>query len=298
MKKSICVDYLQYSCDYEHAPVTVESVQETPIRNYKSGVRNIDGSRVYFGNANSKRPLVIYAGEAMQDARQFRTEEEILNHVIGIGGTVSRLDLAIDFTVDDDEITLEDVAQWWRDNQIISSFADRDEKLENKCKPIGEITDEGISFETLYIGNREKRSQRGIVRVYRRDFKLTGLANKILRFEVESKKKQAHNMAKRLALGEDMESLFRARFDVNNEKWRNAMTSPIADVSRGVSEEKQAPDTWKWLFDVVAPSLGRAIASEALQGSKSKYELFNSIVQSEYNQVINKALEHIKLDKE
>ncbi|MEL7442250.1 MAG: hypothetical protein AAFN66_05355, partial [Pseudomonadota bacterium] len=153
---------------------------------------------------------------------------------------------------------------------------------------------------TLYMGDLEKRAKRGIHRAYDKGLDL-GLEKYMhTRIEIEEKRKHAMRIAKHL-LKDSYTGVFRSRFDVDTPFWDAIMSEPPSPMMRGEQREfteQEAQEAtrkrWKWLIEKIAPTLGREIAYDALQGKDGNYEAFNDAVQKAYTEIILKEYGHDK----
>lgn len=244
-----------------------ELPQVSPVRFYKRGYRTSLGFRVYFGNPNTNKALIVASGSTMQDLRDSGlSDAEVLDWIMTRGGKVSRLDLAVTEWVSDDLVTLEDVKCWWRSGLVESSLT------VGGAKGVFSVdTDGQESTETFYIGSLAKRGRKGIFRAYDKGIELDLGAYMVTRLELELKHGNAESTAKRLAETNDIAGNFRAKFNVKSDDFDRVMDADAVVLKRGKSAEKEEEEAadkrrWEWLIGQVAPSLKSAIASDRNAG--------------------------------
>ena len=280
------IDYMQYSVP-PHT-IDTEALEDTgkPVRNYDRAYSGTFGERYYAGNILNDSILVIYSSSALNELRKHITVPEHIEKVLSSGAKFSRLDSAFDCFVDEDIILPDEYIGYATENLI-----DTKPTWKTAPKTIGTWKkDDGETkqqIETLYFGDWKKRAKRGIVRVYDKGIDLGWYANSIIRLEIEEKRANAHMSARRIAEGVSIGSVIKTRFNINDLRWQEAIDSPTIETYRGLSKD-DAPDkdVWKWLLETVAPSLGKAIAHDELEGKRQNYELFNLEVQKAYNRVM------------
>lgn len=262
------VDYLQASSLMAESAMIMKGFKPLPpVRFYKRGYQHPNGFRFYFGNPNSNKAMMIASGEVMQSLRNDqKLDAEILGWVLGIGGEISRLDLAVTEFIEDELVTLEDVEKWYVDGLMSSAL------LSGGFKEISRIKEDGkAEKETLYIGDIKKRGKRGIFRAYDKGIEM-GIGSEIVtRIELELKREKAHNVAKRLAETNDIAGNFRSHFNVKSKDFERLMDADAVSIHRGKNQVKEAENEeiarrWDWLLEQVAPALKRAVLDERLAG--------------------------------
>lgn len=262
------VDYLQASALLSESAVIMKGFKPLPpVRFYKRGYQHPNGFRLYFGNPNSNKAMMIAAGDAMQSLRNDqRLDAEIIDWVLTAGGEISRIDLAVTEFIEDEFTTIEDVEQWVKKSLISSSLVTGGAKL------ISSISEDGEnSRETLYIGDISKRGKKGIFRAYDKGIEM-GLGSEIVtRIELELKREKAHNAAKRMVATNDIAGNFRAHFNVKSKDFERLMDADAVSLQRGKNQVKEAESEeiarrWDWLLEQVAPALKRAVLDERLAG--------------------------------
>jgi DNA relaxase NicK len=258
------IDYLSLSV---HLPETVcrddnfEIIR--PIANYKRGYKDDKQIRYYYGNPNSKKCYIVLSGEVLHALRcDGYVDAEIVEKYISLGARVSRIDIAVTEFVDDTILQVDTVAEWFRSGRVNSSW------VAGGCKMIVDVPKDDLnSCQTVYIGSMADRGKKGIFRAYDKGFEMNLDEHIITRLEVEDRGDKAHVSARRLADGASVASVFRTRFDVQDDDFERLMQAPVADISRGRNFEKRdAIDArnkrWHWLINQVAPSIKQAMADD------------------------------------
>lgn len=262
------VDYIQASLWLSESTIIMKGFKPIPpVRFYKRGYLHHQGFRMYFGNPNSKKAMVIASGETMQSLRNDqRLDAEVLNWILTEGGEVSRLDLAVTEWIEDDLVTLEDVKKWFVDGLIESSLT------QHGLKSIsGKRFSEAERLETLYIGDLKKRGKKGIFRAYDKGIEIGLGENLGTRLELELKREKAHSVAKRLSESNDVAGNFRTHFNVKSKDFERLMDADAVPAVRGKNlvkqEESEALDArWDWLIKQCAPALREAIIADRKLG--------------------------------
>lgn len=152
------IDFIQASLLLSEATVIMKGYAPLPaIRFYKRGYQHPRGYRLYFGNPNSARALIVASGQTMQSLRNDFLDAEILDHILTLGGEVTRLDLAVtDWNTFDGMIELGDIEKWVSEGLIEA------EGLSGQAKTISSLAFGGRKdLETLYIGDMKKRGKKG-----------------------------------------------------------------------------------------------------------------------------------------
>lgn len=287
------VDYMQFSALINEQEC-VESKYDIvfPIQFYTRGYRHPLGYRIYFGNPNSKKALVIASGDACQNMRDGDLyDSEIIQYALSLGGNFTRLDLAVTEYIEDQFVTIEEIEKWLSLG-LIDSYH---EKFGGKL--ISSVYRGGAKeHQTLYIGNMEKRGKAGIFRAYDKGVEM-GIGNEIItRIELEERGEKAHNSAIRMAETNNLSGVFRSRFDVRSEDFARLMDSEAISTKRGkqrenVEHDLEAQARWDWLMKQVAPALLSAIQQDIAEG-KGTYRLNQFLAKAG----INKALNYQKVD--
>jgi DNA relaxase NicK len=238
-----------------------------PIRFYKRGYQHPNGFRLYFGNPNSNKTMMIAAGDVMQSLRNdSHLDAEIIDWVLTAGGEISRLDLAVTEFIEDDLVTVKDVENWYVSQLIESPLVDGGAKEISSLSTSPETT-----LETLYIGDISRRGKRGIFRAYDKGIEM-GLGSEIVtRIELELKREKAHNTAKRMVETNDIAGNFRSHFNVKSDDFNRLMDADAVSIHRGKNQVKEAENEeisrrWDWLLSQVAPALKKAVLDERIAG--------------------------------
>lgn len=261
------LDYLQFSATIPESKCTENGYSDVvPTRFYKRGYRDEYGSRLYYGNPNSSKALVVMSGQALENMRGHGYEDAaIIELGLKHNGEFSRLDIAVTEWVEDTLIQLEDVKAWYEQELIDSTLA------KYGCKTIASVSKEGGDvLQTLYIGDMAKRGKKGIFRAYDKGIEINIGQYLATRLEYEDRGEKAHNSALRLADAGSISGVFRSRFDVKSRDFERLMDADALTTKRGKGkfeeEDMENERRWQWLLNQVAPSLKEAIETEETKG--------------------------------
>lgn len=289
------IDYLQFNTFPEMIPVLDNAIPVTPFNGYKWGVRLEDQTRVYGGHNKSDKCLVIQSGEAMREIRENYSELQHLEQILSEGAKITRIDLAMDIYIDDCFLTPLDFVKFYGKGKIISCHAEYAPKFIGGLE-IDQHNRMSKNIETLSFGDLKKRGKKGMARVYDKGIELDLEKYMITRVEVEDKRDKAHVSAKRV-LDHGVASVLKTRFDVEDDLYQSLIGAHSIDITRGTGKAKnkelEENSRWQWLIETVAPSLGKQLASDDLQGIEENRLLFESAM-------LNSYIEHMqsnKLDK-
>lgn len=262
------IDYLQASVLLQESVVIMKGFKPLPpVKFYKRGYLHSMGFRLYFGNPNSKKAMVVASGETMQSLRNDgKLDAEILDWLLSQDAEISRMDLAVTEYIEDELLTLEDVECWVKQDLIESTL------ISGGAKKISEVFHGGSDeIQTLYVGSMKHRGKKGIFRAYDKGVEM-GLGSEIVtRIELELKREKAHNTAKRLAETNDVAGNFRSSFNVRSKDFERVMDADAVPAVRGKNLVKEAESEelarrWDWLLNQVAPALKQAILDERKSG--------------------------------
>ena len=230
---------------------------------YKRGYEDETGTRYYYGNPNSKKCLVVLSGRVLEYFRiSGNTDSEIVASFVEKGARCSRIDMAVTEWIEDNLVTLDDVEGWFTGGKIKSSW------VSGGCKALVEIPEQGErATQTLYIGDMEARGKKGIFRAYDKGVEMDLGKYMVTRLEVEDRGDKAMVSARRIAAGASVASVFRTRFDVDDEQFERLMQSPVAELTRRSNLPKRdeidvQAGRWQWLINQIAPSIKQAIADD------------------------------------
>lgn len=262
MKTEKLIDYIQFSTP-EMVTMIDGNVEMTrsPNKFYKYCKRYEGGLLRMTGNPNSTKELIIMSGSTCEYYRSVLPN--MIREEIASGAKVSRIDLCVNCS---DVGTLDLFSDALTKRRIFSRRLDVE-----MSKKISGI-DNGV--ETLYVGDMKKRGRKGIFRAYNKGLE-AGLDIDLARFELECKGKIANNNARRWLEGQDIGAMIRASIDSSLQWWQemmgNSETMKHVDTTKPEDFETDESRRWTWLFNQVAPALGKAIARDEL----SKYESGN-----------------------
>lgn len=262
------VDYLQFSILMREQECL--NREEKPISGmgfYSRGYQDKLGTRHYFGNPNSAKALVVMSGIALHNRRVVGwSDQSTLGGVIRNGGKISRLDLAVTDYIEDDLVTVDDVASACEQGQVSGTLTNYGWKQIS-----GADIGEPLGAETCYIGSPKRRGKNGIFRAYDKGLELGICSHIMTRLELEERKTNAHNSAKRIVDGASVKSVIKSRLEFKNERIKALMDAPTIDTSRGDSLIMDDPNEiyerkWLWLMNQVAPALRDAVEFDRKNG--------------------------------
>lgn len=266
------IDYIQYSIDEN--PMVFEDTAEHTKSNmtfYKNMSTYTGGIRVYTGNPNTDKQLVVMSGKSCE-YHEHRIME-IIETVIENGGTFSRIDFAC--TTDDGETLAKFVSAIAEGKLISKRFKIEDSKM---------ITDVKTNVETCYVGDMKKRGKRGIFRAYNKGIE-QGLGIDLIRFELECKRQVANTNARRLRDGMSIGNIIRNSVDLADSKWYSDLmgekTPPLRLNDEKPEFETESQKRWMWLYNQVAPALGKALFDDFINDENNR-ERFWEIVEKSY----------------
>lgn len=262
------LDYMQFSANVNERDCMDQKFDTVyPIQFYSRGYRHPLGYRIYFGNPNSKKALIVASADALSNMRgENMLDAEILSYGLDLGAKFTRIDLTVtDWQTFDGLLELKDVENWFKKGLIESPLA------EHGCKEIAEIFPSGREVQTLYIGDIEKRGKRGIFRAYDKGIELDLGLYMATRIELELRGSSANATARRLSESNDIAGNFRSKFNVRHKEFDRLMDADAVDISRGkqiVGKEadEENDSRWIWLMKQVAPSLKKAIQQDIKSG--------------------------------
>lgn len=262
------IDYLQFSAIISEQICIQNKFIEIPApRFYRRGYLDEHGYRLYFGNPNSTKALIVASGQCLENMRSQGWEDwQIAELALKNDGTVTRLDLAVtEWNTFTGMFTVGDVEKWYKLGLIESGLS------EDGAKAISTIETGENSVETLYIGDMRKRGKKGIFRAYDKGIELNLGAYMATRIELEERGENSHNSTKRLAGGFTFSQVFRSRFDVKHQDFESLMEAPAMEITRGKGKVKTEANEkmqarWEWLIKQVAPSLKEAYEYDKAHG--------------------------------
>lgn len=254
------IDYLQFSALFIEQILIEKQWETVPApRFYQRGYKDAWGFRYYFGNPNTKKCLVVGAGDALANLRASgKFDAQILQYALENEAVFSRIDLAVTEWIEDDLVTVDDVENWYQNGLITSALVKHGGKMIN-----GYDEDLKRQSETFYVGNLKRRSDFGLFRAYDKGIDFGFEKYLITRLEYEDRGEKAHNTALRIAETGDIAGNFRARFNVANETFNRLMDADAVILHRGAGKEKREDEEkmdgrWQWLMNQVAPALKEA----------------------------------------
>ena len=266
------LDYLQLSTPYSELECIKEGYKplDYPIKFYKRGYIDLLGVRYFFGNPKTNNANLIYSGLALDNIRVVNwNTRDIIGGMIERGAKITRTDWAItEGYAEKASFTVMDIATDYASGNFTGTLAGDTGKLivgfDTK-----QLDNPSIGAETFYIGDMERRGKRGIFRAYDKGTELGGYARDILtRIELEERKGNAHNSAKRYADNMPIGDIINSRIRSSSEYWTRLTGGNVPEIQRGkqlqpATDESEKLDRRKrWLLQQVAPALASVIASD------------------------------------
>lgn len=161
-----------------------------------------------------------------------------------------------------------------------------------KLKVDNPVANNELLVETAYIGSRKSRNR--IFRAYDKGLELGLEANKIIRYELETRKNATH-IAREIEINKtDIVSIIRRYVDFPTiEVWMQIMSSEVAEnwrIDEYESVAEKNKKRWQWLFDSVAPAMAKALFDDSVPVEDNKNaDIFAAKVAAIYNQLVDKS---------
>jgi hypothetical protein len=258
------LDYLQGSLELSETIFRDDNYKAVPPpKFYTRCYCDNRGTRYSFGNPKSKKANIIMGGRALQETRnEGYSDEQILSSLLEKGAKFTRVDMAITQDTNDVYCSLDHIQACFFAKKITSPLVARG------AKKISSLELDGNEYpETFYIGDLKKRGEKGLFRAYDKGLELIGQRDLLIRLELESRKDIAHRNAVLIAKGQSIASVFRARFDIEDEKFQAVLDAPKTEIMRGLAKEKdkeldEMARRKKWLLEQVAPVMSKVIREE------------------------------------
>lgn len=262
------VDYLQYSILISENRCKDEFMQEiTPVRFYNRGYQDALGTRYFFGNPNTDKALVIMSGETLHNYRLVGwSDVSVVMDALVNGAKITRIDWAITDYVDLDLITPEAVMEEYIAGRIMGTLPGYG------CNTISDVQiGQPPHLETVYLGDIKKRGKSGIFRAYDKGVDLGIWSEIITRLELEERKDNAHNSAKRFIAGATPGAIIRSRIEFGGTMFDRVLEDDPIDISRGENlikqnDQEKQDNRWTWIFKQVAPAIREAIDKDIAAG--------------------------------
>lgn len=279
----VFLDYLQLSLPYrEQTCIELEHKKITPIAFYKRGYEDSLGVRRYFGNPKSGKALVIMSGKALHNHRVVGWEnEDTVAKYLSDGANITRVDWAVTEYIEDNFITVDEIAKNYLEGEFSGALTAYGGRQIVSLSPKTDMKEAESGVETFYIGNLKNRAKRGIFRAYDKGIELGLVARNIItRIELEEKRENAHNSAKRFADGVDPREIINSRIHCTDDNYQRVMTDKCVNISRGNALLKtdssiKKDKTKEWLLKQCIPALARAIVDD-----ESFLDKFNDVLQA------------------
>lgn len=221
---------------------------------YTTSARTESGVSIHAGHPTG-RMLVVVSGGACAEYQISR--DWAVKH-FPYDGRVSRLDLAVTVQSGVDYIAL--FVERVRAGDVVSKrFASESPKA---------IVDARGRVETQYLSDMKTRAKKGLFRAYdkaaERGLVMDGYLS---RFELETKRENAHTAFKRWINGAMEGRLIRDVVDIPGCGWWVDVMGADNEPLKRWAEEPKESQTAVWLVEQVAPALARVIADDARNGT-------------------------------
>lgn len=162
---------------------------------------------------------------------------------------------------------------------------------DTKLKVDNPVADSELYVQTAYIGSRKSRNR--IFRAYDKGIELGEDANKIIRYELETRKNATHIADEIHDKRTDIAAMIRRYVDFPAmEEWLEIMGTDVAsnwkvDEYRSESEINNA--RWEWIFRSVAPAIAKALYADGVEMSENKNaDKLSSLIAYHYNALVDK----------
>jgi len=218
--------------------LTREKVECKPFNGYNLAVRYSDG-RVELNHTTRQEmgTHVVFSGLTL--ANMSISRESILSHLVEHGGTITRLDLAVDCK--DCGLKPSDATERIKEGDCIT--------LARKFPLWFDPTEKGY---TQYIG---KKSSTAFCRIYNKAAEM-GADGDWTRVECSFGGDRAQMAARQCLRGEDYRALVRGFVDFSNwQEWEEIMSIPPVQTKH----TRTLSNTKRWLLSSAAPSLAREL---------------------------------------
>lgn len=266
------VDYIQASVPTSQAFCRDNGHKEIPpLKFYRQGYIDALGVRRYFGNPNSAKALVVYSGDALHNCRAVKWgDRETVREILQSSGKITRIDWSITDYVDTHLVTPKLISTIFRRGHITGRLADKGASF-----IAGQKVGAPHKIETFYIGDWSKRASGGLFRAYDKGLDLGMWSDLITRLELEERKDNAHNSAKRYAEGASIPELIRSRLKIDHAQTDRLFNASDIDLSRGSQiipngDSDKNEKRWQWLMTQVAPALRKAHEVDTGEGLGNK----------------------------
>jgi hypothetical protein len=150
--------------------------------------------------------------------------------------------------------------------QDIARLADSGQMV-SRLKPDNGVTNSSVKLETAYIGSRLSRNR--ILRTYDKGVQLGDIADKIIRYELETRK-NAQGIVRAVAEGSDIGGIVKRYVDFPTSiRWQRIMNAPSVrmpqletSLTTSEKEANKRANRWYWLMTSVAPALAKALVDD------------------------------------
>ena len=269
------VDYMQYTTKLPPANKEYGKhvLKKSFMSNYKVMRVLPSGMTSHHGHNKSDKWLNVATGGVCD---KIPNQLTFIQNILNSGAEFSRIDFCC--TVQDG-LSVDGFREWCQQGKVSGVLAD------SGIKSI--VNDSSKASETTYVGDLKKRAKKGIFRAYDKAIELNLDDFKLTRFELEERKKRAQITAKRYADGMMIGDIIQQRVNVDVDEWRDIMGAKSEVLKRYAPEEKEEEidNTWHWLIQTCAKTLGEKIAEDMYNGlGDGNLDLFNKMVEIAYIQ--------------
>jgi hypothetical protein len=273
------VDYLSLTLKFGSVPdwiigTQITDLEYSPNKNYNTAQIAESGAIIMFHTEyENVGTHVICSGDTLGNLRgEGHSDIDICTWCLE--HKASRIDIAV---------TAENINMPYSASLTpmdIARLADS-EQMKSRLKPDNGITDSSMKLETAYIGSRLSRNR--ILRAYDKGKQLGEIADKIIRYELETRK-NAQGIVRAVSMGSDIGGIIKRYVDFpTSTRWQSIMNAPSVRMpqleTNQTTSEKEAnkrANRWYWLMTSVAPALARALIDDIVPYDENEnLRLFN-----------------------
>jgi len=262
-----CLDWLSVTTQSGKAPewivgTSIDDMDYSPIRNYDSAKRANTGAIICHHSTKPELGLhIILSGETIGILRgEGHSDIDICEYFSQDKAT--RVDIAV---------TAENINFPYSESLTptrIARMAARGD-CKTRLTPDNGVVSPDSHLETAYIGRRASRNR--ILKIYDKGVELGGVADKIIRYELQTNK-NADGVKRAVAQGSDIGGIIRRYVDFPNcREWISIMNSESVRMSQledyRTEHEKRKDknaNRWHWLLTSVAPALAKVLVQDSI----------------------------------
>ena len=286
------IDYIQCSVSRLTIPDDVFGTSEkiTPMqRNYNDAIKYEIGAIVQRHTHNERMKMnILLSGTTLSNMRSVgMTDYDTLHWLKSMPNVrFSRIDIAVTSARNDGKI--HDLPP-----HAINYLA-ANGMCKTKLKVDNPVSSPGLLVETAYIGSRKSRNR--LFRAYDKGLELGKEANRIIRYELETRKNATHIANEIYEKRVDIAAIIRRYVDFPNmDAWLEIMDENVAqnyriddDRPQAVIDDEKRQNKMKWLLQSVAPAMASLALSLDDGFDNEFWDTFSRAVAYHYNNRLNK----------